>query len=184
MCGTPIKGSVNSFALKAMLAHFIGSIGHHQTARLGRVLIPCIHDALGGGAYRERPGNSTPRGGAALSGPGSPDKHLIAPQQRASPSMILKWAWERRKLGLPSTGWLEASGRQEPTPAEFQAAFPSHAVDYHALQKPPGALPYHSRVTHQRDKAVEPEGAGFAKDSKNSRHASFAWPLTNIFTWD
>lgn len=53
--------------------------------------------------------------------------------------MFLKWMWERNKLGLPTSGWLEASGKRQPTPAEYKAAFPSHAVDYQALQNPPGA---------------------------------------------
>ena len=50
-----------------------------------------------------------------------------------------KWQSERRKLKLPSGGWLEASGSHvAPSKAQWAAAFPAHTVDYAALNSPPG----------------------------------------------
>ena len=50
-----------------------------------------------------------------------------------------KWHSERRKLKLPSSGWLEASGSHvAPSKAQWAAAFPAHTVDYAALNSPPG----------------------------------------------
>lgn len=59
--------------------------------------------------------------------------------QNNSFSNVMKWQRERRKLGLPASGWLEATGNRAPTPAEWRLAFPSQEVDYHALQNPPRA---------------------------------------------
>ena len=61
------------------------------------------------------------------------------PQGLPGFSKAWKWHSERRKLKLPSSGWLEALGTHtQPSKAQWAAAFPAHAVDYAALNNPPG----------------------------------------------
>ncbi|KAI3431506.1 hypothetical protein D9Q98_004556 [Chlorella vulgaris] len=50
-------------------------------------------------------------------------------------SDVLRWNRERRKAGVPTDGYLE--GNMAPSPADFAAAFPTHPVDWAALNNPP-----------------------------------------------
>ena len=49
---------------------------------------------------------------------------------------VRRWNRERKEAGIPTEGWL--TGKRNPTEADWKAAFPLEAVDYAALNNPPG----------------------------------------------
>ncbi|PSC74215.1 N-acyl-phosphatidylethanolamine-hydrolyzing phospholipase D [Micractinium conductrix] len=82
---------------------------------------------------------------------------------------VMRWNRERRKAGIPTDGYLE--GNRNPTPANWEAAFPMQPVDWAALQAPPADAVQATWVGHST-LLVQLEGLNFLTDPVFSERCS------------